>query len=78
MDIRIILMLKNVTDFQIESSDLFEEDHIESIKTLLLKQGIDYEDLLPTFSYDNKRDIPNTPNTPPLFAVIKRHCTYKK
>ena len=51
MQINIKLKVKGVTDFQVENKEHFEYDLRESVRELLVIQGIDFENLEVDFDY---------------------------
>ena len=51
MQINVKLKIKGVTDFQVENKEHFEYDLRESVRELLIIQGIDFRDLEVDFDY---------------------------
>ena len=51
MQINVKLKTKGVTDFQVENKEHFEYDFRESVRELLIIQGVDFRDLEVNFDY---------------------------
>ena len=56
MNINITTTVKNVTDFEFDKEEDFEYDFKESFRTLLLMQGVDYEDIDFLIDYEQIRE----------------------
>ena len=50
-DIKITVELKDIVDFQENKTELFEYDVKESLKVLLIRQGVSFKDFEIDFKY---------------------------
>ena len=54
MKINVELNIKGITDFQTENKDRFENDLRETVRELLVIQGIDFESIKFGFDYEER------------------------
>ena len=54
MDIRINAKLKDVSDFQMEKQENFEDDIKDSLQVLFIRQGVQFEDFEIDYNYEEK------------------------